>query len=100
YLETQRMPLFLDLHAWRRFIQRVKQFFVQDQALFKRIKGRRPALVILNPAKRQEVLTEAHEGSRHRGVFGVFHLIQEHFFWPHMYQDVKQHVGSCHECQI
>ncbi|KAI0070556.1 hypothetical protein K474DRAFT_1575679, partial [Panus rudis PR-1116 ss-1] len=30
----------------------------------------------------------------------VFHNIRHQFYWPHMFQDVKHHVSTCHHCQL
>lgn len=68
--------------------------------MFKRRKGKTPLLVVFMPDKRIAIMTHAHEKLGHRGVHGVFYHIRDRFFWPHLFQDVKHHVSSCHECQI
>ena len=68
--------------------------------MFRRRIGHTPLLVILDPKKRQQLLTQAHEELGHRGVYGVFGALRLRFFWPHLFPDVKHHVSSCHLCQI
>ena len=29
-----------------------------------------------------------------------FYHIKDKFFWPQMYQDIKYHVCTCHQCQL
>ena len=40
-----------------------------------------------------------HALSGHLGFHWVLHKIHMHFFWPHMCQDVSNHVQQCTTCQ-
>lgn len=84
----------------KRFIQKTTQFFLQDGNMYKKRSTKVPLRVVLTAAERLNILTQAHEDLSHRGIYGVFQTIKERFYWPRMFQDVEQHVKSCHECQI
>jgi len=100
FLETMTLPQFDSVQTKKRFIQRALQFFIQDELMYRRRKNKMPQRVILNADKRLEILNKAHEELAHRGIHGVFQAIRERFYWPHLHQDVEQHIRSCHECQI
>ncbi|KAI0063721.1 hypothetical protein BV25DRAFT_1783852, partial [Artomyces pyxidatus] len=41
-----------------------------------------------------------HDDVGHRGYYATRALISERFWWPHLSQDVKWFVSSCHLCQL
>ena len=101
YLLTLETPSFRkDLKLKRRFLQKAAHFFMRGSLMFKKRSNRTPLLVIFDLEKRQSIMQHAHEKLGHRGVYGVFYHLRDRFFWPHLYQDVKHHVSSCHECQL
>lgn len=67
--------------------------------MFKRNIDSTPLQVILDPAKRHEIMQQGHEQWGHRGVYSVYETLKKRFFWPKMWQDIEQHVHSCDECQ-
>jgi hypothetical protein len=100
FLTTLEAPAFNSVQEQRRFIQRATQYFVKDNRMWKRRRNRTPLLVILDHERRLEILTQAHESLGHRGEQAVFETLRERFYWPHLRQDIKHHVRSCHQCQI
>jgi len=59
-----------------------------------------PRRVVIDPAAKLRILFEAHERLRHAGVDGVYSHLKNRFYWPHMLEDVRHHVKTCHECQV
>ena len=47
---------------------------------------------------RQAWLTAFHDRSGHGGIHRTFGLLNSQVWWPRMYDDVAEHVNSCHEC--
>jgi hypothetical protein len=45
-------------------------------------------------------MTQVHEEYGHRGIYAIYTLIKKRFYRPEIFQDVKEHVKSCHECQV
>ena len=68
--------------------------------MFKRNGSHAPLKVIFSPAKRQRILEGAHEQLGHRGEQAVMYTCKQRFFWPSMWNDIRHHVRSCHQCQI
>jgi len=100
FLHDLKVPDFPSTQARLRFLKRTSQYYLKDGEMFRRRIGQTPLLVILDPKKRQQLLTQAHEELGHRGVYGVFGALRLRFYWPHLFPDVKHHVSSCHLCQI
>ena len=101
FLKTLQYPEYVKTtQDDRRFIQKATKFFIQKDSMFKRNGDRPPLKVIFDKNQRLDILSRAHEGLGHRGEQAVFETIRIRFFWPHMFNDVRHHVRSCHECQI
>lgn len=100
FLTTLQAPSFNSVQARKRFVKKTAQFFVRNNQMYKRMQGRPPLLVVLNPEKRLAILKQAHEELGHHGEFSTWETIRYRFFWPYLLADVRHHVQSCHECQI
>jgi hypothetical protein len=100
FLTTLEAPAFENVQAQRRFIQKATQYFVRGHKLWKRRRNKLPLLVILEHERRLEILTQTHEDLGHRGEQSVFETVRERYYWPHLRQDVRHHVRSCHQCQV
>ena len=100
FLRDHKVPEFSSDQARRRFLKRTMDYFLRDGEMFRRRIGQSPLLVVLDPDKRHQLLTQAHEDLGHRGVYGVFGALRLRFFWPHLFSDIKHHVSTCHACQI
>ena len=68
--------------------------------MYRRNRELPPRRVILEAKKRLDILTQAHEGLGHRGEQAVMNTVKERFYWPNMWNDIRHHVRSCHQCQI
>ena len=100
FLTTLEAPTHSSIQDQKRFIQKATQYFVKDHKMWKRRKGKTPLLVVFDQNHRLEILTQAHENLGYRGEQGVFETIRERYYWPHLRQDIRHHVRSCHQCQI
>ena len=77
-------------------------FYIQGDRLHRAPEPGRSQLVIPDVAKvKQALLYEAHDTrvSGHLGVAKTYKRIQEHFWWPRMYEETRDYVLSCPECQ-
>ena len=100
FLRTLETPQFSNPQAKRRFIQQATRYLVKGDALFRRNKYHTPQRVVLDPNQRKRILEAAHEKLGHRGEYAVTQQVKARFFWPNMWNDIRHHVQSCHECQI
>ena len=52
------------------------------------------------PSQRSTTVHEAHDNLRHKGYYATLRTILDCFWWPSLAHNVKQHITTCHECQI
>ena len=84
----------------KRFVTKATRFFVKNGSMYRRNGIKPPLKAILDNAQRLRILEAAHEKLGHRGEQAVMHTVKERFYWPNMWNDIRHHVRSCHQCQI
>ncbi len=62
--------------------------------------GRISNALVVPKSLRKRVLVLAHEGSGYFGIGTTRSLINTHFTWPGLNDDVKAHVQSCQKCLL
>lgn len=89
-----------DLDQARRIKNRAKSFFMLDGVLWRRNRDKMPLQVVLSHERRLKLVEQAHDDSGHRGRDPTFKKLSDSFWFPNMYQFVRQYCRSCHECQM
>ena len=110
YLETMEMPE--DEKEQRICLRAEDQYVMQDGILYHlyqprfKSKANQEERYILQLAlptsKRKEILRNYHDctaGGGHFGVTRTFVKLKQKYWWPKMYQEVKDYIGSCDICQ-
>jgi len=102
YLESASRPAGISDEEFRTLRRKAFGFLVRDGILFKR--GRKaedpPRRVVGLRAERERIMIACHdEIGGHRGVKATFHHLSRRYQWCGMYDDVRQFVESCDECQ-
>jgi hypothetical protein len=83
---------------FKRLIRFAQDFFLKGNIQWhKSIHGHHK--VVMLPARRLSLITQAHNYIGHHGVYPVQSHLIERFWWPHLQSDVKWFVDSCHVCQ-
>ena len=82
------------------FYSKAKPFYLKEAHMYKQRPGHPPQVVIFSPTRRQEILWEMHEEAGHHGIWAVEQQVTLRYFWPGMRNQIKQHVQSCHTCQL
>lgn len=100
YLVTGVDPEFKTKQAQETFKNKAGQFYLQGVHMYRRRQGSPSQVVIFNKKRRKAILWEMHEGQAHHGVWAVAKQTTLRYYWPSMQGDIKQHIGSCHTCQI
>ena len=80
-------------------LKRSRAFFTHNGRLWRRQKQGRHQLVMF-PSQRSTTVREAHDNLGHKGYYATLRTILDRFWWPSLAHDVKQHITTCHECQI
>ena len=100
YLVTQQDPQFHNSQALERFKHKASQYFMKGTHMYRQRTGSPPQVVIFNPKHCRGILWEMHEGNAHHGVWAVVKQIILRYHWPNIQEEVKQHIQSCHTCQL
>lgn len=56
--------------------------------------------LLLPAALRDEVLQQLHQGHGHQGVERTTDLVRQRYYWPGLYQDVKNWCQQCARCVL
>ena len=54
-----------------------------------------PLLIVIPKDLRREVLERGHDFAGHMGIKKTKKMVQAHFYWPQMGQDIVQYCKSC-----
>lgn len=100
FLVTHQDPTFKHPQDLDRFKQRAQQFYLQGIHMYRRRTGMPSQVVIFSKKRRREILWNMHEDSGHHGVWAVAKQTTLRYHWPGMQEDIKQHIRSCHTCQL
>ena len=99
YLQSGTIDDYLSSEVKRNILRRAPGFYVRNGRLFRRSKRGIPQEVVLFAETQRQILEEMHEKAGHRGRDAVLGHIRERFWWPKMYESVRDHVRSCDQCQ-
>jgi hypothetical protein len=100
YLVTQKTPKITKQRELARFKGLADQFYLQGTHMYKRHPTSPPQVVIFNKKRRRAILWEMHEDNAHHGTWAVAKQTTLRYYWPHMLNDIKHHIQSCHTCQL
>ena len=100
FWKTLETPPYGKPQERQRFIKKAFKFGMRGGTLFKKNGANPPLKAIFKASTRLHILKSAHEDLGHRGEHGVMQTLKQRFYWPNMWNDVRHHVRSCHQCQI
>ena len=100
YLVTGKEPKLGSRQEVERFRKLAAQYYLKGVHLYRRQDGSPPRVVIFNKKRRRAILWEMHEENAHHGVWAVAKQTTLRYYWPHIQEDIKRHIKSCHTCQL
>jgi hypothetical protein len=100
FLLTGNIPELDGPKQRQRFLMKTRRYKIVNDQLYRQHADGADLKVIFDPQKRRDLLKQVHDGYGHRGVHAVFETLKHRFWWPYMFQDIKHHIATCHECQI
>ena len=74
-------------------------YYVVDSKLFRKNRDG-GAQLIPKPHHRLRLIQYAHDSLGHKGVFATSRNLLLRFWWPHLNEDVRWYVRTCHQCQL
>ena len=100
FLTTLELPPTKTTQDRKRFLKKAARYFIQNDSMYRR-NGTGPVQkVIQDLPTRRRILEAAHEQLGHRGEYAVMQTLKTRFYWPSLWTDTREHVRSCHECQV
>jgi hypothetical protein len=102
YLTTQQLPNNLNIQQQRQFINKSKQFQIQNQLLYKIDKRQNNNLLrVIKHHEVEAVLYMTHNDptAGHFAVDIMFEKIRSRYYWPQFYEDIRKYVQACDQCQ-
>jgi hypothetical protein len=99
YLVTKKAPSTINAQEAVKFRQAAEQFYVEGRHMYRKHHPH-SQVVIFNKKRRRAILWKMHEGNAHHGIWAVAQQITLRYYWPHIQNDVRQHIQSCHTCQL
>ena len=100
FLVTSQTPKLKTAREKAHFLKKANPFFIREAHMYRHRPGHPPQVVIFSKKRRQEILWEMHEDLAHHGIWAVEQQVTLRYFWPGLKKQVKNHVQSCHICQL
>ena len=98
YLDDLKRPTHMDDKVFNSFLRYVLRFFTRDSKLWRKDAQGMHKLVV-EQSRRLEVMRECHDTVGHKGFYATRALVLERFWWPHIHEDIKWYIQTCHLCQ-
>jgi hypothetical protein len=99
FLNDPKRPPFLSDQEYQQFIRQAMDYCVIGGQLYRK-KRDGTAQVVPRPSKRLQLIEYAHDYIGHKGIFATTRNLLLRFWWPHLNEDVRWFVKTCHECQV
>ncbi len=83
----------------KKFLAMCRRFRWKETALYR--KSRTKEVKVLQRYQIVPLLYTLHEGptGAHNGTERIFQQVQERYYWPKMYEDIRGYVQTCDACQ-
>ena len=99
FLSTLQRPDDLSDDEYRLFLCQAADYFIKGSQFFR--KNRKGFVQLVpDPSRQLSLISYAHDKLGHKGIFTTTRNILLRFWWPHLNEDVRWFINSCHECQL
>ena len=98
FLQDLKRPADLSDKEYQSFMRYCLRFFLQHEKLWRKDANGLHKVVVDQP-RRVRILQECHDDVGHKGFDATRALILERFWWPHVHEDIKWYLQTCHLCQ-
>ena len=100
YLENFIIPEECNEEMKNRVIQTAKHYYIQNNKLYRKNKNNFQQRVI-TPKHVETILYNLHKDmtGAHLGIESTYEKIKERYYWPKMYNDIRNYIESCDNCQ-
>jgi hypothetical protein len=103
YLTTQQIPEILtQAKEIKKFKNFCKHFYIKNNFVYKKDKRKEENLLrVIRRFEMEPVLymMHTHPTAGHFSVEIMFNKIRNRYFWPKMYEDIREYIKTCDACQ-
>jgi len=100
YLTTEKTPKFHSAREQATFLSKMRPFYLEQAHMYKQRPGYPDQVIIFPNQQWKEILWEMHEDVAHHGTWAVEQQTTLRYYWPEMKKHIKDHIQSCHDCQL
>src|SRR5581483_11516195 len=95
YLDTLIFPAGLDEMEKKKLRKIAVYYIIRNNLLFKNIRGELKRVITKDQV--ESILYNLHQdlNAAHLGTDAVFEKVRERYFWPQMFEDVRNYVKTC-----
>ena len=104
FLETAEYPSNLPPTQKEQLKRKSKYFCIKNNQLYKRNQKKQTTKKLLKVVQKHEVeailyLMHNHPTGAHFGTDKMFDKIKRQYFWPQMFEHIRNYVKTCDSCQ-
>ena len=104
YLTNNKFPSTFTSIQQQQLKSQSKHFKVKNNILYKKDRRRKTRNQLLKVIQQHEVepilyLMHNHPTGAHLGVDKTFEKIRNQYYWPQMFETIKDYIRSCEQCQ-
>jgi len=99
YLQNQILPVDLTPTQQQKLVKQSRYFEIKNNYLYKHV--RQKLLRVIRSHEMEAVLYMMHNDptAGHFAVDIMFDKIKERYYWPQLYENIREYVRSCDSCQ-
>ena len=102
YLQYKTLPENIEIKQQQQIIKQLKNYQLQQNLLYKIDKRKQNNLLKVIRKHELEALLYIFHNDPTAGYFTVdimFDKIKSRYYWPQMYENIREYVKSCDSCQ-
>jgi hypothetical protein len=104
YILNNKLPSTLNNNQQKRLQSQSKFFEVKNNQLYKKDRRRKTRNQLLRVIQKHEIeailyLMHNHPTGAHLGIDKTFEKIRDQYYWPQMFENIKDYIRSCDQCQ-
>jgi hypothetical protein len=99
YLTHLKFPETVEKAKKVALLKRVSDYFVLKGKLWRRDRKQGKHQQVIPPSRRFHLLHQAHDNLGHKQFYSTRETLRQRFWWPHMGEDIRWYLRTCHECQ-
>ena len=99
YLGSLQLPSHATQSVQREIGKTANNYFLRNNILYRKHHGKQ--LLVVPEHKKHEILSASHDHhmAGHQGVKNTYQRISGKYYWPTLFEDIRQYIRTCDICQ-